>query len=71
MMSSMTVFHKTEMYEDFQRQTDRISEEINIRCKHDRPESNAHENKDVPKRVFVLQRHRTLIDRRSLSPKTF
>lgn len=36
MMSSMTVFHKTEMYEDFQRQTDRISEEdLNIRCKHD------------------------------------
>lgn len=35
MMSSMTVFHKIEMYEDFQRQTDRIAEEINIRCKHD------------------------------------
>lgn len=36
MMSSMTVFHKPEMYEDFQRQTDRISEEdFNIRCKHD------------------------------------
>lgn len=36
MMSSMTVFHKPEMYEDFQRQTDRISEEgLNFRCKHD------------------------------------